>query len=82
MAVIRKSTQTVDTAELGRHEWRTFVWLYRYVEVYGRSPSMVEMTAGLETGEATVKWALGSLQRQGFVGKVDGRRGWFPLRTP
>lgn len=71
-----------EPIELSPREWRVFVWLYRYVEVYGLAPLLREAAAGLETTTIAVSDMLRRLERKGAVAHVGGHRGWLPLRAP
>lgn len=71
-----------DTVELTPGEYRAFAWLYRYVEVYGRSPRMAEIAAGLEVSPEHAREVLGLLERKGAAMNLGGKRGWVPTRCP
>lgn len=72
----------LEPIELTAREWRTFVWLYRYVEVYGLAPLLREMAAGLEIATIAAHDMLRRLERKGAVVNVGGHRGWLPVRAP
>lgn len=71
-----------QTVELTPREYRAFVWLYRYVEVYGESPRIAEMVAGLEIEAPQVSEVLRQLERKGAAANLGGKRGWVPTRCP
>lgn len=71
-----------QAVELTPREYRVFVWLYRYVEVYGLSPLLREIAAGLGVEPAEVKEALGLLERKCAAANLGGHRGWVPTRAP
>lgn len=68
--------------ELSARQWRVFAWLYRYIEVYGQPPMLVEMTQGLDQTDIDVLDVLKVLAAKGAVARLGGRRGWVPLRAP
>jgi len=71
-----------ETVELTPQEYRAFVWLYRYHEVYSRSPMAGEMATGLGIARNEVKEVLGLLERKGAAANLGGKRGWVPTRCP
>ncbi len=68
--------------KLTEREYRVFVWLYRYIEVYGLAPLLRELAAGLDTPPLSVSGILRSLEHKGAVVRVGGHRGWLPVRSP
>lgn len=68
--------------DLTERESRVFVWLYRYLEVYGLAPLMREIAAGLESTTLKIAGILRALERKGAVVKLGGHRGWLPVRAP
>lgn len=68
--------------ELNDREWRVHTWLYRYIEVYGRAPTLREIGAGIGMQSTSVHDVLVVLERKGVVSHVGGRRGWVPTRAP
>lgn len=73
---------TPDPINLAPNEWRIFVWLYRYVELYGMPPLHREMADGLGITTVAVADLLRRLEAKGAVATVGGRRGWIPVRAP
>lgn len=71
-----------EAVELTPREYRVFAWLYRYVEVYGMSPLLHEIAAGLEVPAVQVREVLGLLERKGAAANLGGHRGWVPTRAP
>lgn len=71
-----------EPIELTPREYRAFVWLYRYVEVYGLGPLNREMAAGLGLTGLGVSDILRALERRGAVVNLGGHRGWLPVRAP
>jgi hypothetical protein len=71
-----------EAIELTPREYRVFVWLYRYVEVYRISPLLREVAAGLEVTTLHVREVLGILERKGAAASLGGHRGWVPTRAP
>lgn len=71
-----------QAVELTPREYRVFVWLYRYVEVYGRRPLLREMAAGLEISQLDASGVLRALERKGAAAHIGGHRGWVPTRCP
>jgi LexA DNA binding domain len=68
--------------DLTERERRVFVWLYRFIEVYGLAPLMRELSAGLDTPQLSVAGILRSLEHKGAVVRLGGHRGWLPVRSP
>lgn len=68
--------------DLNPREYRVFVWLYRYVEVYGKGPMVKEMSMSLEMKSIGITDVLRTLATKGAVVRVGGSRGWLPLRAP
>jgi hypothetical protein len=80
--------------ELSHREYRVFVTLYRYVEVYGNSPQLRELAELASTqGDAgpgdrvrlnslKVAEVLRQLAAKDVVMHLGGTRGWVPLRAP
>ncbi len=71
-----------QVVELTPREYRVFVWLYRYVEVYGLSPLLREVSAALNITTLHVRDVLGLLEKKGAAANLGGHRGWVPLRAP
>lgn len=71
-----------EPIELASKEWRVFAWLHRYVEVYGRSPLLRELAAGLEMTTIAVVEVLRRIEKKRAVVNVGGKRAWIPVRSP
>jgi hypothetical protein len=68
--------------EMSAVESKVFTWLYRYMEVYGQSPTMQEIAANLEMERVAVSNALRSLFNRGVLNKTNGTRCWVPTMVP
>lgn len=77
--VARKEPPPIDLTD---RERRVFLWLYRYIEVYGLAPLMREVAGGLETTTLKIAGLLRSLEKKGAVVRLGGHRGWLPVRAP
>lgn len=62
--------------------YRLFVWLYRYVEVYGVGPLRQEIIDGVGMAALKVADVLRRLEMIGAVVGMGGPRGWLPTRSP
>lgn len=71
-----------DAVGLTPREWRAFVWLYRFVEVYAKSPTRREMAAGLGIVPTEAHEVMRLLETKGAATNLGGKRGWVPTRTP
>lgn len=68
--------------DLDHAEYLVLAWLHRYAVVYGRSPMLAEMAAGLTWEVERVALTLEQLARKGATANVGGRRGWVATRSP
>lgn len=68
--------------KLADRDYKVFVWLYRYVEVYGTPPLVREIAEGCEAEPLRINAALKSLEKKGAVVGLGGPRGWIPVRAP
>ena len=72
----------LDVDEMPPSWRRVFTWVYRYTEVYGQSPTMMEIAVSLEAQPFDVQKVLKSLVSMGAIRKESGRRCWVPTRIP
>lgn len=79
---IRHEEAAPEPIELTPREYRAFVWLYRYVELYGMAPLIREMAAGLAVPGLGASDLLRALERKGAAVNLGGHRGWLPVRSP
>lgn len=63
-------------------EYRVFVWIYRYVEVYGQSPTQREVADGVGMHRLEVDAVQRKLEKKGALVHIGGVRGWLPIRAP
>lgn len=74
--------EPVIPGEMSAVEQKVFTWLYRYMEVYGQSPTMQEIAASLEMERVAVNNVLRTLFNRGVLNKTNGTRCWIPTRVP
>lgn len=69
-----------EPVALNAREGQVFTWLARYVECYGQSPTVREMSESLTMAGSLVTSTLAKLEAKGVVADLGGRRGWTPTR--
>lgn len=78
----QREDATPEPIQLTPREYRAFVWLYRFVEVYGVAPLGREMAVGLGATGLVVSELLRLMEGKGAVVNLGGPRGWLPVRAP
>jgi hypothetical protein len=56
-------------------------WMNRYVEVYGRPPTVREVGAGVNLSSTRVSQVLDRLSHKQVVTNIGGSRGWIPTKA-
>lgn len=65
---------------MGNREHAVYVWVWRYVELYGTGPTASQVADGVGMLKSTAKYALADMAAAGCMVRVGDN--WIPTRSP